>query len=277
MLLYLLKFESVKTISNTIRIMLGFSIFSLMSIHMVLAEVDANNEPFAIPIPAPSLLRAVSPDLVPDQKKATEQPTTIPSFDARKNAPPFDLSRAKLCEKELKRRRITFKRLDEITDPKGCIVERPLLIGSLSGGIKLSSQMTLRCEVILAMDDWTNIIVKPSALLHLDQKLTEIKTSTSYQCRTRNNKPGVKVSEHGFANGVDITGFVTEDISVINVSPKLDKTSDKSFAHAKFQAAVRAGACSYFTTVLGPGTNASHQDHFHFDLAYRKSGYRLCE
>lgn len=273
MLPYLLKFESGKTISNTIRLMLGFSIFSLMSIHMVLAEVDANNEPFAIPIPAPPLLR----DLVHDQKKAAEQSTTIPSFDARKNAPPFDLSQAKLCEKELKRRRITFKRLDEITDPNGCIVERPLLIGSLSGGIKLSGQMTMRCEVILAMDDWTNIIVKPSALLHLEQKLTEIRTSTSYQCRTRNNKPGAKVSEHGFANGVDITGFVTEDTSVINVSPQLDKTSDKSLAHTKFQAAVRAGACSYFTSVLGPGTNTSHQDHFHFDLAYRKSGYRLCE
>jgi hypothetical protein len=39
--------------------------------------------------------------------------------------------------------------------------------------------------------------------------------------------------------------------------------------------AVRADSCKYFNTVLGPG-DAYHGNHFHFDLRYRKSGYRHC-
>ncbi len=39
---------------------------------------------------------------------------------------------------------------------------------------------------------------------------------------------------------------------------------------------VRADACGYFSTVLGPGYDRDHKDHFHFDLRTRKSGYRHC-
>jgi hypothetical protein len=43
--------------------------------------------------------------------------------------------------------------------------------------------------------------------------------------------------------------------------------------------AFRTAACGYFTTVLGPGANAAHASHFHFDLAMRgKNGdHRICE
>ena len=35
-------------------------------------------------------------------------------------------------------------------------------------------------------------------------------------------------------------------------------------------------ACSYFTTVLGPGYDRAHKDHFHFDLMERRNGYKAC-
>ena len=43
--------------------------------------------------------------------------------------------------------------------------------------------------------------------------------------------------------------------------------------------ALRISACGYFTTVLGPGANAAHAEHYHFDLGlHGKSGnYRICE
>jgi hypothetical protein len=44
-----------------------------------------------------------------------------------------------------------------------------------------------------------------------------------------------------------------------------------------FQDAVRGAACMDFSTVLGPGSNASHADHLHLDIIARTSGYRLCE
>jgi hypothetical protein len=42
---------------------------------------------------------------------------------------------------------------------------------------------------------------------------------------------------------------------------------------------LRTSACGYFTTVLGPGSNEAHKNHFHFDLALhgRSDNYRICE
>ena len=36
---------------------------------------------------------------------------------------------------------------------------------------------------------------------------------------------------------------------------------------------IRQGGCEYFNTVLGPGYNADHADHFHFDIKERRNGY----
>jgi hypothetical protein len=48
-------------------------------------------------------------------------------------------------------------------------------------------------------------------------------------------------------------------------------------AEARFQAAVREGACRYFTTVLGPGSDPEHATHLHLDLRDRRGGYRICQ
>jgi hypothetical protein len=268
MQMFLQRLESVRTIFNSKHlIILSVTISALLSglwPHYLFAEDIEPWDP--VPIPA----EAFKYDQLVDEEAAKP-------FEGAKNKPPFDLELAKLCEQKLKTRQISYKVGTKITDEKGCIVERPIIINSLSGGVALTREMTARCEVVIAMDDWVNNIIRPSAKLYLNQDIKSLNTSTSYHCRTRNNKLGGKISEHGFANGVDITGFEFEDDTVINVSSDADSMDNKALQIAKFHAAARAGACAYFTTVLGPGTNVTHQDHFHLDLAYRKSGYRLCE
>jgi hypothetical protein len=49
-----------------------------------------------------------------------------------------------------------------------------------------------------------------------------------------------------------------------------------AFRQRGFLNKVRAEACGYFTTVLGPGYNRAHANHFHFDLMKRKNGYVAC-
>lgn len=230
----------------------------------------ASSEEVLIPVPAEAPPKTTI-------KAPKEKPPLVLKLKGVQNSPPFDLTEVKKCEVELKKRKIKFTVLDKITDPKGCLAERPLKLSALSKGIALSGEITARCEVVLALDNLISRVATPSAKLHLSKKLMEVKTSTSYQCRTRNGAKGAKVSEHGFANGIDITGFKFADDTVMPVSPKNDIASDDDLNAAKFQAAIRAGACAYFTTVLGPETNAAHKDHFHFDLAYRRGGYRLCE
>jgi hypothetical protein len=40
---------------------------------------------------------------------------------------------------------------------------------------------------------------------------------------------------------------------------------------------IRKDACSYFTTVLGPGSDPYHGNHFHVDVLERRGGYRICQ
>jgi hypothetical protein len=40
---------------------------------------------------------------------------------------------------------------------------------------------------------------------------------------------------------------------------------------------VRADGCDYFTTVLGPGYDYDHRNHFHFDIMPRRNGYVACK
>jgi hypothetical protein len=44
-----------------------------------------------------------------------------------------------------------------------------------------------------------------------------------------------------------------------------------------FREGLRKSACAQFTTVLGPGSDGSHEDHIHVDLLERRGGYRICE
>ena len=74
-------------------------------------------------------------------------------------------------------------------------------------------------------------------------------------------------------NGIDITGFRFASGAPIPIQPR---ERDGGMAEA-FQDTVRATACLHFTTVLGPGTDATHSDHLHLDVIARSSGFRLCQ
>jgi hypothetical protein len=102
---------------------------------------------------------------------------------------------------------------------------------------------------------------------------TSLLNAASYVCRSRNNRPGARLSEHATANAIDIGGIMFEEGEAVAVRAR----GDDEARRRAFQRAIRRGACEHFTTVIGPGTDAAHADHFHLDLAERRSGYRLCQ
>jgi hypothetical protein len=57
----------------------------------------------------------------------------------------------------------------------------------------------------------------------------------------------------------------------------MDVKADAPEAEAKFLDALRKAACGPFKTVLGPGSDADHALHFHFDLAPRRHGGTFCQ
>ena len=88
-------------------------------------------------------------------------------------------------------------------------------------------------------------------------------------------RPAGKLSEHAKGNALDIFAFALSDGRRVAVRP-----ADLPVpAVAAFLAAVRATACGYFLTVLGPGSDAAHAEHLHLDLGPhgRSANYRICE
>ncbi|HRD77314.1 MAG TPA: extensin family protein, partial [Hyphomicrobiaceae bacterium] len=45
---------------------------------------------------------------------------------------------------------------------------------------------------------------------------------------------------------------------------------------AQFLRRIHTGACKTFFTILGPEANEAHRNHFHVDMAERRSGH-FCE
>ena len=80
-----------------------------------------------------------------------------------------------------------------------------------------------------------------------------------------------KLSEHAFGNALDISSFTLS--SGTTVAVELTPPEKNGI----FLGKVRSAACGPFKTVLGPGSNADHSEHLHFDLAPRRHGGTVCE
>jgi hypothetical protein len=115
-----------------------------------------------------------------------------------------------------------------------------------------------------ALEKWMLDVVQPAAWARFKQPVTQIDTMGSYGCRPINNKSGAKLSEHAFGNAIDIGGFRLADGRSVTLLKGWTKGDEQEKG---FLREAHIGACDHFTTVLGPGSNPLHANHFHVDLA----------
>ena len=155
-----------------------------------------------------------------------------------------------------------------------CHVENPVNLNSVVL-IELPEGPLLNCKFALQFSRWLKESGSPILSAQLGSPLKKIATGPGYECRGRNGDNSTKISEHGYGNAVDIATLRLQDGRMLNVEDAIHPTS----ANSAIWNGLRASACGYFTTVLGPGSNAAHEKHFHFDLGvHGKSGnYRICE
>jgi hypothetical protein len=158
--------------------------------------------------------------------------------------------------------------------PSVCGAINPFTVSATaSGRVMLDPPALLRCPMIPAVDYWMERIVQPAARYHLRANVVALKVAGSYSCRPMNHVIGAKLSEHGHANALDISGFVLEGGYVVSV-----KTGWRgALPEQNFLRAVHIGSCNVFTTVLGPEYDAAHRDHFHLDLARHRAEGRICK
>jgi hypothetical protein len=135
-----------------------------------------------------------------------------------------------------------------------------------SGSIltRLNQEGTLTCPMVAAVDNWLEKVVQPAAMARFGQHVVELRIMGTYSCRRMNNGSGTaRMSEHAYANAIDIGGFRLADGSIITVLKGWKGGENEQ----NFLREIHGGACRNFATVLGPGADAFHYDHFHFDLA----------
>lgn len=218
---------------------------------------------------------ATDPDRAKDDVLAPAAPGEKP--DPIADAPPPEpLSEAEIaaCEAELTRLGAVFMRLDPVEGEGGCGVPQPYDLPEPAPGVTLEPDTQMTCPAALATARWVRDVAQPAArALGEGVSLSGITHASTYVCRGRNGQPGAKISEHAKGNAVDIGRFTFEGREPLAIVPR----QGKGDIEEAFQRAVQAGACLHFTTVLGPGSDAYHDDHLHLDVAGRRGGYRLCQ
>lgn len=156
-------------------------------------------------------------------------------------------------------RAIIGRELEPIGNPgAGCGVAAPVSVASVDG-IVLSQAATMDCTTARALHRWIDEGLRPA---FRGREPTQLIIAAHYICRSRNNRPGAPISEHGRGRAIDIAAIVFADGS--------DATVADDYGRALRRA--HRAACGIFGTTLGPGSDGFHENHLHFDTAQHRNG-----
>lgn len=173
------------------------------------------------------------------------------------------------CRQRLHDLGVKFDNRPAEADETGCSIPYPITVKSLGETIGLEPEAEMNCAMAEAGARFAKDVISPAAQNVFGQTLKSISHASAYVCRPRNGTH--KLSEHAFGNALDIASFTLSDGTVIAVELAPPEKN------GIFVDKVRSAACGPFKTVLGPGSNADHAEHLHFDLAPRRHGGTVCE
>ncbi|MEO1494425.1 MAG: extensin family protein [Pseudomonadota bacterium] len=148
-----------------------------------------------------------------------------------------------------------------------CGIATPVRLTAVNG-IKLSTPATVRCDTARTFADWLTKSADPQARADLGAPVSSVWVMASYACRTRNHRKGARLSEHSFGRAIDVGGFVLANGRKITLSDNWNKGTP-----GRFLRTVWKRACGPFKTVLGPESDRFHRNHFHLDIAQRRSTF----
>jgi hypothetical protein len=129
-------------------------------------------------------------------------------------------------------------------------------------GIPITNLAATQCSLARDFTVWARVAVQLAAREVFGKSVTKVETMGSYSCRTVRGVVSNRLSEHAFANAIDVSGFVLSDGRRITVEMGWNTDPDDS----RFLHLIRDSACKRFKTVLSPDYNAAHYNHLHFDM-----------
>ncbi len=166
-----------------------------------------------------------------------------------------------------------------VASKAACTIEVPVRLKSVAGQergiteVHLPEEPVVSCLFAERLTAWLGNLVAPLIAGRMSTDLRAVRTGPGYECRNRNGAAIGKLSAHAVGKAIDISAFELSSGKVIPIKPDGDE------AMQNVVDSVRTAACGWFTTVLGPGSDAAHTDHLHVDIALHGTSdrYRICQ
>ena len=158
------------------------------------------------------------------------------------------------CISRLKERGVQFTKVPNQRNGQ-CRIFNAVKVRNF-GETSLKTPVIMTCGLALNLSEWIDDVNQLS-LQHSGSAVEMISHAGAYNCRKQRSSR--VMSEHGYANGIDVTGF--------NVGGRLYSVKDhwNSSRGKRFLRGVFSSACWKFGLALGPESDLRHQDHFHLD------------
>ncbi|WP_245898364.1 extensin family protein [Phreatobacter cathodiphilus] len=204
-------------------------------------------------------------------------PSPAPEPAAPEPAAPEPASPApSTCHAALSALAVRFAPAEAPSSGAACRIEDPVRLEAMRANgteIVWPDRPLVSCGFALVLAGFTRDAAQPLARALAGRPLTAFGTGGGFECRGRNRAAGARISAHGQGLAVDIAWFAFEG----GVRERVEAPSGE--AMSRFIGALRKAACGWFTTVLGPGSDAAHADHLHLDREPRgRNGEsRLCQ
>ena len=168
------------------------------------------------------------------------------------------------CFADLSREEVRYSPLPDRDFGSGCIVTGAVQL--LDIGVPVSGLKSMKCGLARTFTGWVRFAVAPAAKQILGSELVKVETFGTYSCRAiigGGAASAGRMSEHGLANAVDVSGFVLADGRRVTIERDWRAYDPRV---REFLEVIHKSACRRFATVLSPDYNAAHYNHLHLDM-----------
>lgn len=178
------------------------------------------------------------------------------------------------CRERLTRAEVSFRpaTLPLKTTRTGfsCGAEQAVVYLGSPSGVKYVPAPVVSCGLALALARFDESLQEHAVAVY-GKRVRRVRHLGTYSCR-KMARFATWVSEHSYANAIDIQSIVLESWRTISIKSygRAPGSDDARFLHELAKDLVERDV---FSVVLTPAYDALHRDHFHLDLArYRVDG-----
>jgi len=240
-----------------------------MALSFVPAAFGAPPRDVPLPRPRPTDQHAPRPAPADDGKEETHEK---PAHEK----PAQD----EACLDRLQAAGVTFETANPHTASNpACVIDTPVRLMAVpsasrpGASVRLPEEPMLACRFAERLAHFLGDLAAPVIAGRLSFELKSVRTGPGYECRNRNRAANGHLSAHALGIAVDVAAFELASGKALPVKPDGDARGQAAVT------AIRTAACGWFTTVLGPGSDAAHTDHMHLDILIHGSSdrYRICQ